>query len=153
MTSTGDHSDATQVTMKIFSLWLAITITVYGLFATASHHYYSHNPHRIMIILDSSFAMKPAWRQVEKILTRFNPRRYTEYRLITEKRAVHHWQKRLKPGRLSPYAPRNFSWLQSQGKEQIEQSAATKIYMITNADQSQIGPFDHWEIIHPSSLQ
>lgn len=118
--------------MRPFSIWLAVTLLVYGGFGGGYHYYLTENPRKVAVVIDASFAMQPVWIQVPGILEKINAQRYAQFSLATEKGPIHGWSTSLKLGRTAPYAPRNFSRLMSK-KHFPEMAEATEIQLITNA--------------------
>jgi hypothetical protein len=131
--------------MKAFLLWLAIAVSVFAGSGAGYHLYLTQHPRKVLIAIDSSFDMNPVWRQVQAVLEKTQQQRYTRFCVVTEKNKVHGWM--MPPtdiGKITPYAPRDFSKL--VGKEKYpEIGQAQKRYLITNAAQTQ--EFDGWEIV------
>ncbi len=134
--------------MKPFGLWLAVALAAFGGLAAAYHLALTAAPHRVLVVVDSSFAMKDDWPGVKRTLNGFEARRYSEFALITEKRRVHGWRATLRPGRLTAYAPRDFAKL-ADGTAFPEIAEAAEIHFLTNAPDDALEPFDHWRLIRP----
>lgn len=135
--------------MKAFMLWLAIAVSVFAGSGTGYHLYLTQHPRKVLIAIDSSFDMKPVWHQVQTILETTQYRRYTRFCVVTEKNKLHDWSASPTDiGKLTPYAPRDFSKLIGKDKYP-EIGQAQKRYLITNAAQTQ--EFDGWEIIRLKS--
>ena len=132
--------------MKPFSIWLAITLFVFGMFGGSYHFYLTENPRRVLVVVDSSFHMKSAWQQMSGVLKNLGSLRYAEFSLITEKNSVHGWSPRLNLGKVSPYAPRSFSKLEGKGNYPAIEEAG-EIFFLTNADASMTEGFSGWHII------
>jgi len=131
--------------MKAFLLWLAIAMAVFAGSGVGYHLYLNKNPRKVLIAIDSSFEMNPVWHQAQTELEKISRQRYVRFCIVTEKNKVHGWM--MPPadiGKITPYAPRDFSKLVGKDKyPEIEQ--AQKRYLITNAAQTQ--EFDGWEIV------
>jgi len=131
--------------MKAFLLWLAIAMAVFAGSGVGYHLYLNKNPRKVLIAIDSSFEMNPVWHQAQTELEKISRQRYVRFCIVTEKNKVHGWM--MPPadiGKITPYAPRDFSKLVGKDKyPEIEQ--ARKRYLITNAAQTQ--GFDGWEIV------
>jgi len=97
--------------MKIFAAWLLGTGIAFGTLAGVYHVSLSSNPHRVVVIIDSSYAMTDVWHRIEQRLKGFDERRYTEFALLTDKGQAHGWSSQLKLGPLVPYGPRSFEKL------------------------------------------
>ena len=119
--------------MKPLSVWLATAFVIFGTFCGAYHAYLTHSPRRVLVVVDTSFSMRPVWRQVPAELEDLNRRRYTQFSLVTEKKRIHGWSPKLELGSVSPFAPRNFSKLENEDRYR-EFKEATEIHLITGAD-------------------
>ncbi len=134
--------------MRSFALWLAGTLTAFGLLGGGYHLALSEDPHRVVVVLDSSYPMEPAWRRVPQALARLSQRRYTQFALLTEKSRVHGWQPRLRLGRVAPYAPRDFTKL-ADPDSFPEIAAAAEVYLVTNAPEAETAALGGWRVIRP----
>ncbi|GBC63935.1 hypothetical protein DENIS_4935 [Desulfonema ishimotonii] len=132
--------------MKPFGIWLIISLLGFGGLGSASHLYLSRHPRKVLVALDSSFPMKPVWPRVDQTLETLGRRRYTQFGLITEKNRIHSWAPRLTPGRITPYAPRDFSKLENATGYPETEAADEKI-LLTNATQEHLARMDTWEVI------
>ena len=133
--------------MKPYLVWLAIALVSFGGLGGGYHAYLEAHPRKVLVVVDASFAMQPAWTRVGLALSQLEDRRYTSFSLFTEKGKVHGWSARLHPGKISPYAPRDFSRLVN-GPQPPEIAEATERVLITNASGADLEPFDDWVIIH-----
>lgn len=134
--------------MKSFGLWLAVALAAFGGLALAYHLALTAAPNRVLVVIDSSFAMRDDWPGVARALKRFETRRYSEFALITEKRRIHGWRATLRPGRLSPYAPRDFAKL-ADGTAFPEIAEAAEIHFLTNAPTAETEAFTDWRLTRP----
>lgn len=132
--------------MKPFLLWLAMAAVSFSGLGGGYHAYLNANPHKLLVVVDASFAMQPAWSSVGDVLSRLEDRRYTSFSLFTERSRVHGWSTRLHPGKISPYGPRDFSRLVS-GPQSAEMTEASEKVLITNASGADLDPFDDWVVI------
>ncbi len=134
--------------MKVFVLWAAATLLGFGSLGGAYHWSLSADPRAVLVIVDSSFAMKPVWHRVSPLLRDLSKRKYSEFSLVTEKGGVHGWASRLSPGKLAPYAPRDFAALEGGGRFP-EIGEASEVYLITNAPAGETADFGAWTIVRP----
>lgn len=134
--------------MKAFFSWLAITLAAFGGLGGGYHLALQGNPHRVLVVVDSSFAMKPDWSRIPRVLDRIDNERYAQFALATEKGPVHGYGSRLDAGRLTPYAPRDFSRLDSL-ENTPELADADEYVLVTNASASETGGLSGWTIIRP----
>jgi hypothetical protein len=134
--------------MKSFLVWLALTLGAFGGLGGGYHLALESAPRRVLVIVDSSFAMKPVWHRVSPLLRELGKRKYSEFSLVTEKGGVHGWASRLSPGKLAPYAPRDFAALEGGGRfPEIDE--AGEVYLITNAPAGETADFGDWTVLRP----
>lgn len=131
--------------MRALAIWLAIAAAGHGALAAGYHLYLTSSPRRLAVVLDSSFPMRPVWSQVEGALDRLGERRYTVFSLFTEKSRVHGWSPRFRPGRVTPYAPRDFAGLAALAATG-ELAEADEVVMITNATDAETGAPSGWRV-------
>jgi hypothetical protein len=117
--------------LKPFLVWLAITLGGFGALGGSYHLYLAGHPARILVVVDTSFPMQPAWSKVAAALNEIRDRPYTEFSLYTEKGVVHGWQPSLSVRTVAPYAPRDWSKLADIGRAK-EFGEATEVILITN---------------------
>lgn len=134
--------------MKAFFSWLAITLVAFGGLGGGYHLMLDSDPHRVLVVVDSSFGMKPDWNRVARVLDRIDNQRYSQFALATEKGPVHGYGRRLDAGRLTPYAPRDFSRLDSLGNA-AELAGAEEYILVTNAPAGETGGLSGWTIVRP----
>lgn len=132
--------------MRPFFLWLGISLAAFGSLGGGYHLYLSHNPHKLLVVVDASFPMQSVWPRVDQKLSELESRRYTTFSLFTEKGKIHGWSERLHPGKISPYAPRDFSKLLG-GVDHAEMDEANERVLITNAAGAELDAFDDWTIL------
>lgn len=94
--------------MKPLAIWLAGFAILFGSYGGISHAMRSNDPHRVLVVVDSSFPMTGVWDQVAAELDRIDDRRYAEFALATEKRPIHSWANKLTLGAIDPFAPCGF---------------------------------------------
>ena len=94
--------------MKAFAIWLVGFVVAFGLYAGIDHAVRSSDPERVLVVVDSSFAMRGVWGQIPRTLDAIDDGRYSEYALITEKRTIQGWGDRLTLGAVDPFAPCGF---------------------------------------------
>ncbi len=134
--------------MKAFFSWLAVTLIAFGGLGGGYHLALGGNPHRVLVVVDSSFGMKPDWSRIARILDTIDNRRYAQFALATEKGPVHGYERRLDAGRLTPYAPRDFSRLDSLDRAP-ELAGAEEHILVTNAPAGETGGLSGWTIVRP----
>jgi len=130
--------------MKALGIWLVAWAIVFGAIGAGYHMVRQSSPNRIFVVVDSSFAMDPVWRDVTGILDDLDNEQYTEFALATDKGPEHGWQGELElsPG-LSPWAPRDLSGITAH--PEIDEAA--ELILITNADASETAGLTGWRII------
>ena len=134
--------------MKVFFSWLGVTLAAFGGLGGGYHLALDANPHRVLVVVDSSFGMKPDWSRVSRILDKIDDRRYSRFALATEKGPVHGYERRLDAGRLTPYAPRDFSRLDSfDGIAEL--AGAEEYILVTNAPAGETAGLSGWAIVRP----
>ena len=132
--------------MKLFSIWLGLTLASFGLLGGAYHLHLSDTPRRVLVVVDSSFSMQSVWRQVPGILDDIASIPYAEFSLVSEKVKVHSWSKKPDLRQTSPFAPRNFARLKGSNRY-AEITNASEVHLISNAGNDEISNFNGW-IIH-----
>ena len=134
--------------MKAFAVWLLGTLAAFGALGGVYHSSLTGEPRKVLVVVDSSYAMSPHWHRVPDRLREIEDRRYSSLALITEKGRVHGWTPRLSLGQTAPYGPRDFERLGEAGA--FPEIAETgRIYFVTNAPADEIEAFGDWEIIRP----
>lgn len=134
--------------MRAFALWLLLTLAGFGGLGGGYHLSLRGDPHRVLVVVDSSFVMKPDWHRVFGALDRIENRRYTQFALATEKGPVHGYRGQLDARRLTPYAPRDFSRLENL-ENTSELAGAEEIILVTNAPASSTVGLSGWTIVRP----
>ncbi len=134
--------------MKAFLSWLTITLIAFGGLGGGYHLALGGDPHRVLVVVDSSFGMKPDWGRIARVLDKIDNRRYAQFALATEKGPVHGYERRLDAGRLTPYAPRDFSRLGSLDRVP-ELAGAEEFILVTNAPAGETGGLSGWTIVRP----
>ena len=134
--------------MKSFLLWLGLCVVAFGATGGGYHAFLSSSPHRLLVIVDSSFEMQPKWAQVPKLLKQIGQRPYTEFALATEKKPVHQWSAKLSLGRISAYAPRNFATV-NVGENAALIAEADRIIFISNAPANSLPALGSVEVLRP----
>ncbi len=134
--------------MKAFGSWLVITLVAFASLGGGYHMVLAGDPHRVLVVVDSSFGMKADWGRVPRILDKIDDERYSQFALATEKGPVHGYKGRLDAGRLTPYAPRDFSGL-DRLENAPELAGAEEYILVTNAPAGETGSLDGWTIVRP----
>ncbi len=131
--------------MKQFVLWLVLVIVIFGAVYGTYHVYLTRHPRKIIVAIDSSYAMQPVWPKISDVLNELNQKPYAQFCLITDKTKIHSWQSKLTIDRIMPYAPRNLANVNSE--KYPEMNEATQKYLLTNATKNELTSFSHWQII------
>ena len=134
--------------MKAFFSWLIVTLVAFGGLGGGYHMVLAGDPHRVLVVVDSSFGMKADWGRVPRILDKIDNQRYSQFALATEKGPVHGYGRRLDAGRLTPYAPRDFSRLENLDNAP-ELAGAEEYILVTNAPAAETGTPGGWTVIRP----
>ena len=134
--------------MKAFVNWMVAAVVGFGALSGASHWYLTDHPLRTLVIVDSSFPMKSDWAKVPGALSELGDlgAPYARYSLFTEKGRVHGWQPKLRSGRITPYAPRDFSKLEAAAGG-VEFAEADNVVLVTNASASETSGLGDWRIV------
>lgn len=134
--------------MKAFFSWLAVTLVSFGGLAGGYHLVLEGDPDRVLVVVDSSFAMKADWSRIPAVLDRLDDRRYARFALATEKGPVHGYRRYLDAARLRPYAPRDFARL-GELDAAPELAGAEERILVTNATASETANLKGWRIVRP----
>ena len=132
--------------MKAIAGWFATAIIAFAGLGGGYHWYLGENPRRVVVVIDSSYAMQADWSSIPRHIARLEAHRYTEFALYTEKARVHGWTDRVNYEKVSPYAPRDFTPMQSYDAR-YEFEEASEVILLTNATEAESAPFDDWQII------
>ena len=132
--------------MGAFRNWLVLACCLFGLSAWGYHAYLLAWPKKVLVVLDSSYPMRPVWDQVPSLLRSVSGVRYSLYALATDKGPVHGWQPVLDLGATQPYAPRDLTDL-SRRLPAAWQSEATATWLITNAPPAELPPNGGWTVM------
>lgn len=129
---------------KLFSIWLVIAVLGWGGAAGAEHWRLTQEPHRLAVVLDSSYPMAIDWDRALELVRQLDHARYTVFAAFTEKGLVHSWSNELNFSRVTPYAPRDRERL---GKlvQAPELAKAEQILYVTS-DPAPVVPAG-WEIV------
>ncbi len=134
--------------LKIFLLWFLVAGTLYAAVGGGLHLYLSSEPERILVAVDSSYAMKAKWPAVVELLERLDTKnRYTHFALITEKRSVHSWQPDLSLGNTRAYGPRRLQRLMEQDVFFSQQTADERILITSQSPGTEDLRKAGWDII------
>ncbi len=134
--------------MKSFIIWLLVTLGGFAGLGGATHAWLESHPKRVLVVVDSSYAMTGAWPRLPGILNRLDDAPYSAFSLATEKGLVHGWQGALRLGQLRPYAPRDFGKLAAGGAIP-ELSQADEVILITGAGDAELAGLPDWKILRP----
>ena len=137
--------------MPIFFLWLGIAVICYGSISGSYQVYLERNPHKVLVVIDTSQEMQPAWPSVHPLLQKIGARRHSIFALVSEKDVIHDWAPMLLLDDTTPQGKRDFSRLTAK-ENHLDLSTEPKVYFITNAVQNELNsaPFTDWHIYRPS---
>ncbi|MCB1926735.1 MAG: hypothetical protein KDH17_01740 [Rhodocyclaceae bacterium] len=128
--------------------WLLLAVAAFGALAGSYHAYLRQTPHKVLVLIDTSFAMREALPRLPAILRSLEGQRYTVYALETDKAPIHDFSERLRPGRLDAYAPRNLDALKARaGKAPFDQ--ADEVILVSNAGADELNVPARWRVIVP----
>ena len=133
--------------MKSFFVWLSITVVLFATAGASYHFYLKSSPRKILVAINSSYAMQTVWPRLPGALDALCRRPYTEFALVTEKNRVHGWATECSFRGVTAYAQRDFSKF-SRPNAFPEVEEANETYLITNAKESEIKTLSNWKIIH-----
>ena len=118
--------------MKQLLAWAVLAVVSFGGLAAGYHRHLESDPRRVVVVVESSNAMRSAMGAVDAALDEIGTRRYHEFALFTERARVHSWAVRFSPGRISPYGPRDLSSLAAlEGQPELVE--ADEVILLTNA--------------------
>jgi hypothetical protein len=127
--------------MKPLAIYLAALLLAFG--GLAAVITLSRDTARVFVVVDSSFAMRDVWRQVPGELDTLDDSGYAEFALATEKDLVHSWQDRLRFRESRPYAPCDFTDIETYP----EAAEADERVLITTSGSCPTDAFGDWTII------
>ncbi len=133
--------------MKMLTVWFVFFAVLFGGTAGGYHLWLQGNPRQVLVVVDTSFAMRGREADVGAALEDVSATGYSRFALRTEKVRVHGWSEQLDPSRLKPFGPRDFTKLAGV-TSQDEFAAADRVVLITNASESERAslPGD-WEVV------
>lgn len=137
--------------MKTFLTWLVIHCVLFAIAIGGGHYWFSKQPHRILVAVDTSFGMKDNRRATRDLINNLDTAsgRYTEYALITPEQRLHGWQKNLQPGTVFDgdtgfFGPAQFDVLKDERRyPEIDES--DERILVTNAASKPKG-FGGWKL-------
>nr|WP_298682043.1 hypothetical protein [uncultured Dongia sp.] len=118
---------------KLFSIWLVVAALAWGGAAGATHLRLTEAPHRVAVVLDSSYPMAASWDRAKVAIDTLDEARYTEYAAFTDKGPVHGWSDQLNFSRVTPYAPRDDGRLAKVAQAADLANAERIVYVTTAA--------------------
>ena len=133
--------------MRAFFIWLVGTLAAFAALAGGYHQMLAESPRKILVVVDSSFAMTEEWHRVPAVLRDIEGARYSLFGLASEKSSLHGWSARLQLGTLVPYGPRDFEKLRAGRIAEIGQ--ADEVVFVTNAPSDELGSLDGWQVLRP----
>ncbi len=91
--------------MKALAIWLVAFGIMFGGFWGSTHLFRESHPDRVLVVVDSSYAMQGVWSKIPGVLGGLDDRQYAEFALATEKGPIHDWSARLSLGSVVAFAP------------------------------------------------
>lgn len=136
--------------MKTLAIWMAVTLVAFGVLGGVTHVHLSRHPRRILVAVDTSYAMTPDWSGVARVVHGLTRERYASFALVTDKGQIHGWAPWPDPPASLPlYAPRDFSRLTGPNRfPEIER--ADRLILVTNAPPTETKDLGGWEILRPA---
>ncbi|MCB1955451.1 MAG: hypothetical protein KDG55_07230 [Rhodocyclaceae bacterium] len=128
--------------------WLVIALVAWGGAAGGYHAWLLQHPHRLLVLVDTSFSMRDAMPRVPALLRSLEGQRYTVYALETDKAPVHGFADTLRPGRLDAYAPRRLAELAARA-DAAPFDQADEVVLISNASAEELAGLPGWRILRP----
>ena len=129
--------------MKALLIYLVGLALVFGLLALLIVVAQSGPSGRVFVVVDSSFPMREVWAQVPEALDEIGSEGYAEYALATEKAHVHTWQEELEFRDGTPFAPCDFSEIESHA----EASEADERVLVTSSASCPTDQLTGWRVV------
>jgi hypothetical protein len=133
--------------MRAFTIWAMVTGAIFALVGGLAHMSLTRSPTVVLVAVDSSYAMQPAWPLVDPTLRSLGPERYTLYRMATEKGLIDGLSETPQISRMTPYAPRNLTQL----PRIAESVQADEFILVTNAPEPELSGLAGWRIVRPAT--
>jgi hypothetical protein len=127
--------------LKPFAIFVAGLVIVFGAFAVVTS--IVRDTGRVFVVVDSSFPMVEVWSQIPGTLDDIDNQRFSEFALATEKKLVHSWRDTLQLGSTTPFAPCDFSEVETHG----EIAEADDLVLITTGSSCPTDAFATWTVI------
>ena len=127
--------------MKPLAIWLGAVGAVFVLLALVTS-LLPKDTSRVFVVVDSSFAMRSVWDDIESELDDIGGRDDAEFALATEKAFIHSWQDDLRLGAIEPFAPCTFEGIEGH----TEVGEADDLILITTAGSCATTALTGWEI-------
>ena len=134
--------------MNTLIRWLVVAGVGWGALAGGYHVWLQQHPHRLLVLLDTSFPMRDALPRLPAILRSLEGRRYTVYAMETDKAPIHDFSDHLRPGRVDAYAPRNLGALKDRAAT-APFDQADEVVLISNAAPSELNVPGNWRVLQP----
>ncbi|MCB1890431.1 MAG: hypothetical protein KDH20_22695 [Rhodocyclaceae bacterium] len=135
--------------MNTLIRWLVVAGVGWGALAGGYHVWLQQHPHRLLVLLDTSFAMRDVMPRVPALLRGLEGQPYTVYALETDKASVHDYADRLRPGRIDAYAPRRLAELAARAAG-APFDQADEVILVSNAPDSELDALpSRWRILRP----
>lgn len=132
--------------MNAIAAWFLAAVVGFSGLGAGYHWYLGEHPRRVLVVVDSSYPMQADWSSIPRHVNQLETRRYTAFSLYSEKGLVHGWADRINYEKVTAYAPRDFTLMQSfESRNEFEQ--ASEVVLLTNATEAELAPFDNWQII------
>lgn len=129
--------------MRAFGIWLVASALCWIGAERLLDSHYGDNPQLIVVALDTSVAMEPAWTKIPALVRDLNDATYSQFVLHGPRGLLHGASDKIDLGQLRPYGPRSFDYLASIGAE------GHRRILITNAPPAQLPALSGWEVLSP----
>ncbi|MGB0113972.1 MAG: hypothetical protein WBP59_12175 [Ilumatobacteraceae bacterium] len=128
--------------MKPLAIWLAIVVIVFGGYALITTAL--RETKQVLVVVDSSFQMRPVWSDAQLELDRIDDQDHAEFALATEKGPVHSWRADFRLPAGDPFAPCGFEDVIAFP----DVAEADELILITTTDNTcDLAEFTDWNII------
>lgn len=127
--------------MKAFAIWLVVVAAVFGVFALVTDRV--RGTKQVFVVVDTSFPMKAVWFDIPGVLDELDDEHRAEFALATEKARVHGWQSTLDLVGVEPFAPCDFSEIESYS----EVDQADELVLVTTPTSCDTSALTGWRIV------
>ena len=128
--------------MRPLAIWLVVVVAVFAGLAVAASLWPEDEAKQVFVVVDSSFAMREVWDQVDDELDRIDDRDNATFALATEKDFIHGFQDQLRLGAISAFAPCDFAEIETY----TQMAEADDLILITTGGSCDTTALVDWEI-------